>query len=76
MSGACPQEKGTLPFFLPFSTDGKASIDVDGIIKNSRKRGRYPFPPAKVLASAADWIFKNSSLVEDEWIKMNNPRKR
>jgi len=49
--------------------DGKASIDVDGTIKNSGV-------PAKVLTSAADWIFKNSSLVEDEWIKMNNPRKR
>ena len=49
--------------------DGKASIAMDGTIKNSGV-------PAKVIASAADWIFKNSSLVEDEWIKMNNPRKR
>lgn len=49
--------------------DGKASIAIDGTIKNSGV-------PVKVIASATDWIFENSSLVTDEWIKMNNPRKR
>jgi len=49
--------------------DGKASIAIDGSLKNSGV-------PAKVLATAAAWIFENSDLVEAEWIKMNNPRKR
>jgi hypothetical protein len=49
--------------------DGKASIALDGAVKNSGV-------PAKVIAAATDWIAKNAAAVESEWMKMNNPRKR
>ena len=49
--------------------DGKASISVDGTVKNSGV-------PAKVVAIALDWIVENATIVEAEWTKMNNPRKR
>ena len=48
---------------------GKASIAIDGTLKNSGV-------PLKVLTTAAEWILDNRALVEAEWIKMNNPRKR
>ena len=49
--------------------DGKASIAIDGTVKNSGV-------PAKVIAIASDWIAGNAAIVEAEWTKMNNPRKR
>ena len=54
---------------VPDGADGKASISVDGIVKNSRV-------PAKVIAAATDWIVGNPVTVQAEWTKMNNPRKR
>lgn len=49
--------------------DGKASIAIDGTVKNSGV-------PAKVLISAIQWIADNTEMVEAEWTRMNNPRKR
>jgi hypothetical protein len=49
--------------------DGKASITRDGMVKNSGV-------PAKVMDAAIEWITANAEVVEAEWIKMNNPRKR
>lgn len=49
--------------------DGKASIAIDGTVKNSGV-------PAKVVAAATNWIIENAATVEAEWTKMNNPRKR
>ena len=54
---------------VPDGADGKASISVDGIVKNSGV-------PAKVIAAATDWIVGNPVTVQAEWTKMNNPRKR
>lgn len=50
-------------------TDGKASVSVDGMVKNSGV-------PAKVLTSATAWIMRNTVIVQAEWDRMNNPRKR
>ena len=49
--------------------DGKASISVDGVVTNSGV-------PAKVIAIATQWIVGNRDVVQAEWTKMNNPRKR
>lgn len=49
--------------------DGKASIAIDGTVKNSGV-------PAKVVAAATHWIIENAATVEAEWTNMNNPRKR
>jgi hypothetical protein len=49
--------------------DGKASIALDGTVKNSGV-------PAKVMMTAMEWITDNAEVVETEWIKMNNPRRR
>ncbi len=49
--------------------DGKASISVGGLILNSGV-------PARVIEAASRWILENSAVVETEWKKMNNPRKR
>jgi hypothetical protein len=49
--------------------DGKASIALDGSVKNSGV-------PAKVIAAATTWIIENADAVESEWKQMNNPRKR
>lgn len=54
---------------VPDGAHGKASISVDGIVKNSGV-------PAKVIAAATDWIVGNQVTVQAEWTKMNNPRKR
>ena len=54
---------------VPDGAHGKASISVDGIVKNSGV-------PAKVTATATDWIVGNQVTVQAEWTKMNNPRKR
>ncbi len=47
--------------------NGKALITLDGDVKNSGV-------PAKVIKQAVDWIKENSTIVELEWQKMNNPR--
>jgi hypothetical protein len=49
--------------------DGKASIDLDGMVQNAGV-------PAKIIALATDWLTNHKALVEAEWAKMNNPRKR
>lgn len=49
--------------------DGKASISIDGSVMNSGV-------PARVIAIASRWIVENATVVEVEWKKMNNPRKR
>jgi len=49
--------------------DGKASISLEGEVKNSGV-------PAKVLSTAVQWIADNAEVVDLEWNKMNNPRKR
>lgn len=49
--------------------NGKASIALDGSVKNSGV-------PAKVIAAATTWIIENADAVESEWKQMNNPRKR
>ena len=49
--------------------DGKASIDLDGMVQNAGV-------PAKIIALATDWLTNHKTLVEAEWAKMNNPRKR
>ena len=46
--------------------DGKALITLDGDIKNSGV-------PAKVIKQAVGWIKENSTVIELEWQKMNNP---
>lgn len=51
------------------NADGKASIALDGSVKNSGV-------PAKVIAAATTWIIENADAVESEWKQMNNPRKR
>ncbi|OQW89167.1 MAG: hypothetical protein BWK72_04210 [Rhodoferax ferrireducens] len=49
--------------------DGKASVAIDGSVINSGV-------PAKVMAEATRWILDNPAVVEAEWTKMNDPRKR
>lgn len=43
--------------------DGKASITVDGTVKNSGV-------PAKVITTALDWLVENAAIVEAEWTKI------
>lgn len=49
--------------------DGKASISIDGLVLNSGV-------PARVIELASRWIIENCDVVDVEWKKMNNPRKR
>ncbi len=49
--------------------DGKATIATDGTVKNSGV-------PTKIITAAIEWITKHPEIVESEWNKMNNPRKR
>lgn len=49
--------------------DGKASIDLFGTVQNTGV-------PVKIIAAATDWLANHTDLVEAEWAKMNNPRKR
>ena len=49
--------------------DGKATESLEGAVKNSGV-------PAKVLLAAVQWIADNAEVVDLEWNKMNNPRKR
>lgn len=49
--------------------NGKALITLDGDVKNSGV-------PAKVIKQAVDWIKANSTVIELEWQKMNNPRRK
>ncbi|MFI3199054.1 MAG: DUF4160 domain-containing protein [Methylococcaceae bacterium] len=49
--------------------NGKAAIALDGEVHNTGV-------PIKVIAEAIVWITANSGIVEAEWEKMNNPRKR
>ena len=48
---------------------GKAAIALDGEVHNTGV-------PVKVIAEAVAWMSANPGKVEDEWAKMNNPRKR
>jgi hypothetical protein len=48
---------------------GKAAIALDGEVHNAGV-------PVKVIAEAVAWMAANPGKVEDEWAKMNNPRKR
>ena len=48
---------------------GKASVAIDGSVVNSGV-------PVKVISEATRWILDNAAVVEAEWTKMNNPRRR
>lgn len=49
--------------------DGKASIALNGEIHNTGV-------PDKVVTIASAWIALNAAIIEAEWAKMNNPKKR
>jgi hypothetical protein len=49
--------------------DGKAAIALDGAVQNSGV-------PDRIIAIASAWIAQNPAIIEVEWAKMNNPKKR
>lgn len=49
--------------------DGKATITLAGEVVNSGV-------PRAVLAAARAWIVAHAEIVEAEWQRMNNPRRR
>jgi hypothetical protein len=49
--------------------DGKASIALNGEVQNTGV-------PDNAIAIASAWIAQNTVMIEAEWAKMNNPKKR
>lgn len=49
--------------------DGKASIAQDGAVENAGV-------PDRIIFIASAWIAQNAEIIEAEWAKMNNPKKR
>lgn len=49
--------------------DGKATIALDGAVQNSGV-------PDRIIVIASVWVVQNLAIVEAEWAKMNNPKKR
>lgn len=49
--------------------DGKATVALDGTVCNAGV-------PRAVLVQARAWVLTHADLVEAEWRRMNNPRRR
>jgi hypothetical protein len=49
--------------------DRKAAVMLDGEVVNTGV-------PQAVLATARAWIVAHAEIVEAEWLRMNNPRRR
>ena len=49
--------------------DGKAVIALNGAVQNAGV-------PDRVITIASGWVALNAEMIEAEWAKMNNPKKR